>query len=157
MTTSRSSRLTVLWWRDIVKNKLREFPSCLIIIQFPCGFDDWWFLSESTHTKGDPSLERCVASVNPKRLKDQQGPRLVTEGSRQSANTSSAGVFLSELRLCLFFCTGIAKLKSWKLNTSDRPPCHLNPIKISFSPIMHPSFQIQQTPYLLKIDVYIHV
>ena len=81
------------------------------MIQFPCGLDDWWFLSESTLTNGDPSLERCAASVNPKRLKDQQGPHLVTKGSRQSANTTSAGDFLSELRLRLFVGTGFASLK----------------------------------------------
>jgi len=34
-----------------------------------------------------------VASVNPKRLIDQQEPLLVAKGSRQSANTTPGGVF----------------------------------------------------------------
>jgi len=68
-----------------------------ILIRFPCGLDDLVGSLLSQHLRnGDPSLERCAASVNPKRLKDQQGPHLVTKGSRQSANTSSAGVFLSK-------------------------------------------------------------
>jgi hypothetical protein len=68
-----------------------------ILIRFPCGLDDLVGSLLSQHLRnGDPSLERCAASVNPKRLKDQQGPHLVMPGSKQPPTPPPRGFFLSK-------------------------------------------------------------